>query len=169
MGSRVNAIPSRTGRGRGYRLLCSDAVPTTSARTTLCHLTPAPGTTRRGESSPGHRSLRISAQDQLLPPSLCNSLQGLGSLGIHARRAPHDGSASVPTEPWLFTLSMHSDRHVVGHALCQAITRAPTWHRIRCDRRIAPVHQGQDRSVDHAATVVSYRTQACHLRSQDVA
>jgi len=58
--SRIDAIPSRTGRSRGYRPLCSSTVPTTSARTTLCYLTPAPRTTQRGESRPGHCSLRIS-------------------------------------------------------------------------------------------------------------
>ena len=100
---------------------------------------------------------------------LGNPLQGLANLGIHARRAPHDSSASAPTEPRLFSLSTHSDRHDVGHALHQAVTGAPTSHKIRCDRRVAPVHQGQDHSVDHATTVASYRTQTRHLRSQDAA
>ena len=89
---------------------------------------------------------------------LGNPLQGLDSLGIHAHRAPHDGSASAPTEPRLFSPSTHSDQHVVGHALRQAITGAPTSYKIRCDRRVAPVHQGQDHFVDHAAIVASYRT-----------
>ena len=30
-------------------------------------------------------------------------------------------------------------------------------HRTRRDRHAAPVHQGQDRFIDHAATVTSYR------------
>ena len=85
----------------------------TDARTALCYLTPAPRRARRGESGPGPCSLEISVQDQLLPPSLGNPLQGLGSLGIRTRRASRDGSASAPTEPRLFTLSTHSDRHVV--------------------------------------------------------
>ena len=135
-------------------------VPTTDTHTALCCLTPtAPRTTWRGESSPGHYSLGISVQDQLLPLSLGNLLQGLGNLGIHARRAPHDGSASAPTEPRLFTRSTHSDRHVARHTLRQAITGAPTSHRIGCDRCVAPVHQGQGPLLDHAATVTSYRAQ----------
>jgi len=111
-GSRVNAIPTGTGRGRDYRPLCSGAVPTISTRTTLCHLTPAPETTRRGESSPGHHSLG-------------NLLQGLGNLGIHVCRASHDGSASAPTESRLLTQSTHSDRHVDRHAPLQDNTGAP--------------------------------------------
>jgi len=96
---------------------------------------------------------------------LGNPLLGLGSLGIRTHRAPHDGSASAPTEPRLFSPSTHSDQHIVSHALRQAVTGAPTSYEIGCDRRVAPVHQGQDHSVDHAATVVSYRTLARHLRS----
>ena len=48
----------RTGQGLPATVL--GTVPITDARTALCYLTPAPGTTRRGESSSGHYSLRIS-------------------------------------------------------------------------------------------------------------
>ena len=94
----VASTPCRPGRdGAGVTGRCVGTVPTTDARAALCGLTPtAPRTVRRGESSPGTCSLRISVQDQLLPPSLGNPLQGLDSLGIHARRTPHDGSASAP-------------------------------------------------------------------------
>ena len=61
-------------------------------------------------------------KDQLLPPSLGNPLQGLGSLRIRTRRAPHDGLASAPTEPRLFTLSIHIDWHIV----------CGTHHTLRC-------------------------------------
>ena len=81
--------------------------------------------------------------------------------------SPRDGSASAPTKPRLVTPSTHSDQHVVGPALPQAITGAPTSHKIGSDRRVAPVNQGQDHSVDHAATVASYRAQARRLRLQD--
>jgi len=108
---RRHAVRDRTGQGLPATVL--GTVPPADACTTLCYLTPTPRTARRGESGPGPCSLEISVQDQLLPPSLGNPLQGLGSLGIRARRAPHDGSASAPTEPRLFTLSTRSDRHVV--------------------------------------------------------
>ena len=48
-----------------------------------------------------------------------------------------------------------------------AITRAPTSHRIRRGRRVALVHEGQDRSTDHAAIVTSYRAQTYCLCSQN--
>ena len=150
-----HVVRDRTRQGLPAAML--GTVPTTDTRTALCYLTPAPRIARRGESSLGPCSLIISVQDQLLPPSLGSPLQGLGSLGICAHRAPHDGSASAPTEPRLFTLSTYSDRYVVRHALCQAITRGPTSHRIRRDRHIALVHRGQDRSIDHATTVTGYR------------
>jgi len=202
-----HAVQDRTGQGFPAAVLST--VPMTDARAALCCLTPtAPRTVRHGESSLGPCSLGISVQDQLLPPSLGNPLQGLGSLGIHARRAPHDGSASAPTEPRLFTLSTHSDRHVVysthrtlrqaaptsrvGPSSCilgvstpalscqpglgtprrsnmqatstppaeedaPATAGAPTSHRTRRDRHAAPVHQGQDRFIDHATIVTSYR------------
>ena len=153
--------------GQGLPAAVLGTVPTTDARTALCYLTPAPRTTRRGQSSPGHYSLGISVQDQLLPPCLGNLLQGLGNLGIRARRAPHDGSASAPIEPRLSTLSAYSDRHVVHHALLEAITGAPTSHRIGCDRRVAPALQGQDHSIDHATTVIGYRARTCRLYSHD--
>ena len=162
-----HAIRDRMGQGLPAAVL--GTVPTTDARTALCYLTPTLRIALRGESSPGTCSLGISVQDQLLPPSLGHPLRGLGSLGIHARRAPHDGSASAPTEPRLSTLSTYSNRHVIRHALCQAITGAPPSHRIRRDRRVAPVHQGQDCSVDHTAIVTSYRAQKRHLRSKDAA
>ena len=44
---------------------------------------------------------------------------------------------------------------------------APTSHRIRRDRRVAPVNRGQDRSTDHAAIVTSYRAQTYCLCSQN--
>ena len=47
-----------------------------------------------------------------------------------------------------------------------ATTGAPTSHRIRRDRRVAPVHRGQGRSTDHAATVTIYRARTCRLCSQ---
>ena len=50
-------------------------------------------------------------KDQLLPLSLGYPLRGLYSLGTHAYRAPHNGSASAPTGPWLSTLSTYSDQH----------------------------------------------------------
>ena len=100
-------------------------MPTISACTTLCHLTPAPETTWHGESSPGHHSLRISVQDQLFPPSLGNLHQGLGNLGIHVCRDTRDGSASAPTESRLLTQSTHSDRHIDRHAPLQDNTGAP--------------------------------------------
>jgi hypothetical protein len=144
-------------------------VPTIGAHTALCYLTPAPGTTWCAESGPGYYSLGISVQDQLFPLRLGSLLQGLRNRGICAHRALHDGSASAPTEPRLFTLSTHGNWHVVRHALHQAITRAPTSHRNGRGRRVAPVHQGQDRSIDHTATVTGYRAQTCRLCSQDAA
>ena len=48
-----------------------------------------------------------------------------------------------------------------------ATTGAPTSHRIRRDRRVAPVHRGQGRSTDHAATVTSYRARTYRLCSQN--
>ena len=48
-------------------------------------------------------------------------LQGLGSLRIHVRRAPHDGSASASAEPQLPTMSSHDDQHVARHVLPQAV------------------------------------------------
>ena len=42
---------------------------------------------------------------------------------------------------------------------------APTSHKIRRDRRVAPVHRGQGRSIDHAAIVMSYRARTCFLCS----
>ena len=44
---------------------------------------------------------------------------------------------------------------------------APTSHRIRRDRCVAPVHRGQGRSTDHAATVTSYRARTYCLCSQN--
>ena len=134
-------------------------VPTTDTHAALCCLTPpAPRIVRRGESCSGPCSLKISIKDQLLPPSLGYPPPHPCSLGTRARRAPHNGSASAPMGPQLSTLSTYSDRHVVHslrHALRQDITGVPTSHRIGHDRLIAPVHRGQDRSVDHAATVTS--------------
>jgi len=141
---RRHAIRDRTGQGLPAAVL--GTVPTTDTHAALCCLTlPTPRTVRRGESCPGPCSHRISVQDQLLPPSIGHPLRGLGSLGIRARRAPHDGSASAPTGPRLSTLSTYSDRHVVHsmcHALRQPITGAPTSLRIGRDRHVAPVHQG---------------------------
>ena len=48
-----------------------------------------------------------------------------------------------------------------------AATGAPTMHRIRRGRRIAPVHEGQDRSTDHTAIVTSCRARTRRLRSQN--
>ena len=125
-----HAIRDRMGQGLPVAVL--GAVPTTDAHAALCYLTPtALRIVRHGESSPGTYSLGISVQDQLLPPSLGHPLWGLDSLGIRACQAPHDGLASAPTEPRPSTLSTYSDRHVIRHALRQAITRAPTSHRIR--------------------------------------
>ena len=142
-------------------------VPTTGARTALCYLTPAPGATRRAESSPGYYSLRISVQNQLLPPRLGSLLQGLSNLGIRACRAPYNGSASAPTGPRLFTQSTHSNQHVARQALRPAITVAPTSHKFGCDRRVAPALQGQDHSIIYVATVIGYRARTCRLCSHD--
>ena len=48
----------RTEQGLPATVLST--VPMTGGRTTLCYLIPAPGTARRGESSPSHYSLEIS-------------------------------------------------------------------------------------------------------------
>jgi hypothetical protein len=40
-------------------------------------------------------------------------------------------------------------------------------HKIGRDQHVAPVHQGQDRSIDHAAIVMSYRAQTHRLGSQN--
>ena len=134
-------------------------VPTMDTHVALCCLTlPAPRTAWHGESCPGHCSLRISVQDQLLPSSLGKSALGSRQPRDSRPPSPHDGLASAPTRPRLSTLSTYSDQHVVHsmcHALRQAVIGAPTSHRIRRDRRVALVHRGQDRSVDHAATVTS--------------
>ena len=53
----------RQGAAADYRPLCSGAVPTISACTTLCPAIPAPKTTRHGKSHPGRRRLSISTQD----------------------------------------------------------------------------------------------------------
>ena len=166
-GGHVDAIPSRAGRGRGYRPLCASAVHTISAWTTLCHLIPAPGTTRHGKSSPGHHSLGISIQAQPLPPSHGNLLQGLDNLEIRVCRASHDGSASAPAEPRPLSQSAHDDRRVDRYAPLQANTGAPTMHRNGCDRCVAPVLQGQDHSVNHAATATGYRARTSRLHSHD--
>jgi len=83
----VASAPYRSGQdrtGQGLPTAVLGTMPTTDAHTALCYLTPAPGMMRRGESSPGHYSLEISVQAQLLPPSLGNPLQGLSNLGIRA-------------------------------------------------------------------------------------
>ena len=54
----VDGTGDRTGQGLSATVL--GTVPITNARTALCYLIPALGTTRRGESSPGHYSLGIS-------------------------------------------------------------------------------------------------------------
>ena len=163
-------MQSGTGRGRGYRPLCSALCPRLDTRAALCCLTPALRTARPRKSSPGPCSLGISVQDQLLPPSLGYPLLDSYSLGTRARRAPpHSGSASAPTRPRLSTLSTYSDRHVIRsthHTLRQA-TGAPTSHRTRRDWRDAPVHRGQGRSTDHATMVTSCRARTYHLCSQN--
>jgi len=126
---RNHAVRDRTGQGLPAAVL--GTVPMTGAHTTLCYLTPAPETTRRAESSPGYYSLGISVQNQLLPPRLDSLLQGLGNLGIHAYRAPYDGSASAPTGPRLFMQSTHSNQHVARQAMRLAITGASTSHKVR--------------------------------------
>ena len=65
--SRTSAQHSRVANGMGDRTeqglpaAVLSSAPITSARTALCYLIPAPGIARRGESSLGHYSLRISA------------------------------------------------------------------------------------------------------------
>jgi hypothetical protein len=85
---RINAIPAGTGHGGDYRPLCSDAVSMISAHTALCPVIPASKTTSRGQLGPGHHRLQDSAPDQ--PPSrgLGTVHQGLGHLGVRARRDP---------------------------------------------------------------------------------
>jgi len=126
---RSHAVQDRTGHGLPTTVL--GTVPTTDAHPALCYLTPAPETTRRAESSPGYYSLGISVQNQLLPPRLGSLLRGLSNLGIHACRAPYNGSASAPTGPRLFTQSTHSNQYVARQALRPAITGAPTSHKVR--------------------------------------
>ena len=76
----------------------------------------------------------------------------LRASAIHFRVSTASGFAPAepPTmaRPWhQLSLSslhyQHSDRHIVRHALRQAITGAPMSHRIGRDRRVALVHQGQ--------------------------
>ena len=45
--------------------------------------------------------------------------------------------------------------------------RRACHHRIGRDRRVAPVHQEQDRSTDHIATVTSYRARTYRLHPQN--
>ena len=154
--------------GQGLSAAVLGTVPTMDTHAVLCCLTPtALRIAQRGESSSGPCSLRISVQDQLLPPRPGSLLQGLGNLGIRAYRAPYDGSASAPTEPRLFTQSMHSNQHIARQALRPAITGAPTSHKIGCDQHVAPALQGQDHSINHAATVIGYRARTCRLCSHD--
>ena len=126
-GQEVASTPYQPGQGTagitGHCVLVLR--PRSSACTTLCHLTPAPETTRHGESGPGHHSLGISVRDQLFPPSLGHLHQGLGSLGIHVCRDPHDGSASALTEPRLLAQSIHSDPHTDRHVRFEVTLELP--------------------------------------------
>ena len=135
------------------------------------HYSVPPNPCPRNNAAWGVKSGSLWPQNQhtrpTAPPNLGNILQGLGNLGIRARRASHDGSASAPTESQLLTQSTHGDRRVDRHAPLQANTGAPTTHRIGCDRRVAPVLQGRDHSIDHAATVTGYRARTCRLHSHD--
>ena len=82
------------------------------------------------------KQARVTVASESVPETNCslqglgNPLLGLGSLRTRAHRAPHDGSASAPTEPRLFMRSTHSDRHVARQALRQAVTGAPTSHKV---------------------------------------
>ena len=65
--------------------------------------------------------------------------------------------AVVSTQPRLSALVKHTVTSMTPtEEGAHAITGAPTSHRIRRDRRIAPVHRGQGRSTDHDTTMTSY-------------
>ena len=140
---RISAIPAGTGHGGDYRPLCSDAVPMISTHTTLCPMIPASKTTSHGQLGQGHHRLQAGAPDQPPTQGLDTVHQGLGYLGVCARRDPplrcslgtDQASASRTVRP-------HRLAHPPPHPL-RGSPRALTTHRIGWDWHAAPVLQGR--------------------------
>ena len=66
--------------------------------------------------------------------------------------------AVASTQPWLSAPVKHTVTSMPPiEEGAHATIGAPTSHKIRRDRRVAPVHRGQGRSTDHASTVTNYR------------
>jgi len=64
---------------------------------------------------------------------------------------------------------IYSDQYISNRRrhVSRATTGAPTSRKTRRDRRVAPEYQGQDRSIDHTATVMGCRARTYRLRSQN--
>ena len=158
---RISAIPAGTGHDGDYRPLCSDTVPTISAHTALCPAIPASETTSRGLLGPGHHRLQASAPDQPPSRSLGTIHQGLGYLGVRARRDPHCSAASALTEASASRAANPQRSASWPPHLLRGSPEAPMMHRVGCDQHVAPVLQRTDHSDDHAATGTGHRARTC--------
>ena len=114
-----------------------------SAHTALCSAIPASKTTQHGQLGPGYHRLQADAPGQPPTRGLSTMHQGLGYLGVRARRDPplrcglgaDQASALRTVRPqWSARPPSHPLRGCPG---------APTTHRIGWDGHAAPVPQGR--------------------------
>ena len=118
-------------------------MPTISAHTALCPAIPASKTTSHGLLGPGHHRLQASAPDQPPPRGLGTIHQGLGYLGVRARRDHHCGAASALTEASA-SRAANPQRSVSWPLrLLRGSPEAPMMHRVRRDQHVALVLQGR--------------------------
>jgi len=99
----------------------------------------------RTGTSPAERAIPcVRLQES---PRRAQGLAIVASKSAHPRHRINPASAlrASPT---------YSNRHASN---APATTGAPTSHRARRDRRVAPEYQGQDHSINHTAAVASYR------------
>jgi len=57
----------------------------------------------------------------------------------------------------------YSNQHASNRRRCACRHRSSHDAQDQACRHVAPVHEGQDRSIDHTATVTSYRARTCRL------
>ena len=135
---------------------------------------------------------RAPVASGLTPTEPPTTVQPLHRLSLGSPRCQHSGTDTSPAERAIpYVRLQEPPRRAQGLALVTSKSARPR-HRINpasalrtsqtysnqlasdrrrraChhgngrDRRVTPVHRGQDRSTDHTATVTSYRARTCRL------